>query len=134
MNMIKRLLTTLLISLISFVAIVDCSKPEPQTNNDEYYVKYVFEATNNVGYSRYWDCSISFTGEKGQVEMVFQTVNHLSYEVITGPFKFNSKVYATLDGGGFPNTSIQIFASKNNSPFALKGMENGSRLEYTINY
>ena len=134
--MIKRLLTTFAFALISFVVVVDCSKPNPlpNTNNDEYYVKYVFTATNNVGYNRYWDCNISFTGDKGQVEMQFQTVYQLSYEVVTGPFKYNTKVFATLDGGGFPNTSIQIFVSKNDSPFALKGMENGSRLEYTIDY
>lgn len=138
MMIMKRLLTTLFIAFVSFVAVVGCSKPEPeeqQTNKDEYYVKYLFEATNNVGYgSRYWDCSISFTSEKGQLEMAFPTVNRLSYEVITGPFGRNAKVYATLDGGGFPNTSIQIFVSKNDSPFALKGMENGSKLEYTIDY
>ena len=133
MKMIKKLLTTFTIALISFVAVVGCSKPEPQTNNDEYYVKYLFEAKNNVGYNRYWDCNISFTGEKGQVEMAFQSVYQLSYEVVTGPFKYNKKVYATLDSG-FQNTSIQIFVSKNDSPFALKCMENGSRLEYTIDY
>ena len=134
MKMMKKLLTTLLIALASFVAVVGCSKPEPQVNNDEYYVKYLFEATNNVGYSRYWDCNISFSDEKGQVEMAFPTVNSLSYEVITGPFSRNAKVYATLDGGGFPNTSIQIFVSKNNSPFALKCLTNEDRLEYTIDY
>lgn len=137
MKKMKRLLTTLLIALVSFVAVVGCSKPDPlqQPNNDEYYVKYEFKATNNVGYgSRYWNCNISFTGEKGQVDMGFQTINNLSYEVVTGPFKYGSKVYATLDGGGFPNTSIQIFVSKNDSPFALKGMTNEGRLEYTIDY
>ncbi len=130
----KRILTTLLIALVSFVAVVGCSKPEPQVNNDEYYVKYLFEGTNRVGYSVYRDCNISFTGEKGQVEMAFQAIIGLSYEVVTGPFKRNSKVYATLDGGGFPNTSIQIFVSKNDSPFALKGMTNEGRLDYTIDY
>lgn len=135
MKRMKRFLTKLFIVFVSLVTLVGCSKPEQQVNNDEYYVKYLFEATNNVGYSnRYWDCNISFTGEKGQVEMAFPTVNRLSYEVITGPFRRNAKMYATLDGGGFPNTSIQIFVSKNDSPFALKGMENGSRLEYTIDY
>ena len=132
--MIKRLLTTFAISLLSFVAVVGCSKPDLLPNNDEYYVKYVFKATNAVGYNQYRNCNISFTGDKGQVEMVFQTVSGLSYEVVTGPFKYNTKVYATLNGNGFPNTSIQILVSKNDSPFALKGMANGSRLEYTIDY
>ncbi len=135
-KMKNRFLTTLLIALASFVAIIGCSKPEPeqQTNKDEYYVKYLFEGTNRVGYNVYRDCAISFTSEKGQVEMAFMTVNGLSHEVITGPFNYGSKVYATLDGGGFPNTSIQIFVSKNDSPFALKGMTNEGRLEYTIDY
>lgn len=132
----KSLLTTLFIAFVSLVVVAGCTKPEPeqQTNKDEYYVKYLFEGTNRVGYSVYRDCNISFTSEKGQVEMAFKTVNHLFHEVITGPFKYNSKVYATLDGGGFPNTSIQIFVSKNDSPFALKGMTNEGRLEYTIDY
>lgn len=132
----KRLLTTLLIAFVSFAAVVGCSKPEPeqQTPKDEYYVKYLFEGANPVGYNVYRNCNISFTSEKGQVEMAFNSVIHLSHEVITGPFKYNSKVYATLDGGGFPNTSIQIFVSKNNSPFALKGTANIDRLEYTIDY
>ena len=132
----RKVLTTFLIVLVTFVAVVGCSKPEAhqQANNDEYYVKYLFEGTNRVGYNVYRDCKISFTGEKGQVEMAFNSVIQLSYEVVTGPFKYNSEVYATLDGGGFPNTSIQIFVSKNDSPFALKGMDNGSRLEYTIDY
>ena len=133
----KRLLIIATALITAILSLNGCSKPDPlpDTNNDEYYVNYLFEAKNNVGYgTRYWDCNISFTGEKGQVEMAFQTVNQLSYEVVTGPFKYGKKVYATLDGGGFPNTSIQIFVSKNDSPFALKGMENGSRLEYTIDY
>ena len=136
MKKMKRLLTTFLIVLVTFVSVVGCSKTEAhqQANNDEYYVKYLFEGTNRVGYNVYRDCKISFTGEKGQVEMAFNSVIQLSYEVVTGPFKYNSKVYATLDGGGFPNTSIQIFVSKNDSPFALKGMDNGDRLEYTIDY
>lgn len=136
MKKMKRILTTSLIALVSLIAVVGCSKPEPeqQTNNDEYYVKYLFEGTNRVGYNVYHDCTISFTSEKGQFEMAFKTVIGLSHEVVTGPFKYGSKVYATLDGGGFPNTSIQIFVSKNDSPFALKGMTNEGRLEYTIDY
>lgn len=129
-----RLLTSLLIALASVAAVAGCTNPEPQADNDEYYVKYVFEGTNRVGYNIYRDCKISFTSEKGQVEMVFKTVNQLSYEVVAGPFKYNSKVYATLDGGGFPNISIQISVSKNDSPFAIKGIDNGGRLEYTIDY
>ena len=136
MKMMKSSLATLFIAFVSLFMAVGCSKPEPeqQINKDEYYVKYLFEGTNRVGYSVYRDCNISFTSEKGQVEMAFNTVNHLSHEVITGPFKYNSKVYATLDGGGFPNTSIQIFVSKNDSPFAFKGMTNEDRLEYMIDY
>ena len=132
----KRLLTIWLIVLVSFVAVIGCSKPEThqQTNNDEYYVKYLFEGKNRHGYNIYRDCAISFTNEKGQVEMAFKTVNGLSNEVVTGPFNYGSNVYATIDGGGFPNTSIQIFVSKNDSPFALKGMTNEGRLDYTINY
>lgn len=134
--MMKRLLITLQIALVTLVAVIGCSKPETeqQTNKDEYYVKYLFEGTNNVGYNFYRNCNISFTSEKGQVKMAFNTVKRLSHEVITGPFKYNSTVYATLDGGGFPNKSIQVSVSKNDSPFALKGMTNGGKLEYTIDY
>ena len=132
----KRLLIIATALLAALSSLNSCSKPDPlpNTNNDEYYVKYLFEGTNRVGYNVYRDCKISFTGEKGQVEMEFQTIIGLSHDVITGPFKYGSKVYATLDGGGFPNTSIQIFVSKNDSPFALKGMTNEGRLEYTIDY
>lgn len=132
MNKIKNLISIILI----LFCCIGCSKlePEQQINKDEYYVKYLFEGTNRIGYNVYRDCNISFTSESGQVKMAFNTVNHLSYEVITGPFKYNSKVYATLDSGGFPNTSIQILVSKNDSPFALKGMTNEGRLEYIINY
>lgn len=133
LHLFFRFLTTLLIAFASFAAVVGC-EPEPQADNDEYYVKYVFDGTNRVGYNIYRDCKVSFTGEKGQVEMVFKTVRQLSYEVVTGPFKYNSKVFATLDGGGFPNTSIQILVSKNGSPFSLKGTDNGGRLEYTIDF
>lgn len=136
MKMIKKVLMITCITFASLVAVIGCSKPEleQQINKDEYYVKYLFEETNRVGYNIYRNCSISFTSEKGQVEMVFNTVNYLSHEVITGPFKYNSKVYATLDGGGFQNTSIQIFVSKNDSPFVLKGMTNENKLEYIIDY
>ena len=132
----KRILTTMLMALASFFAVISCSKPEhdSRTNNDEYYVKYLFEAANNVGDTHYRDCSISFTSDEGQVKMAFKTVLRLSHEVVTGPFKYGSRVYATLNGGGFPKTSIQIFVSKNDSPFALKRMDNGGRLDYTIDY
>ena len=139
----KRLLiiTTALITAI--FSLNGCSKPDPLPKKDEYYVKYVFEATNDVDYeSRYWSCCVSYTSEKGQVIVDFKPVDHLSYEVVTGPFEYGSKVFATLYGDGFPNTSIQIFVSKNDSPFELKGtengtnkgVENGTELEYTIDY
>lgn len=132
----KKLLIIVTAFFTAILSLNGCSKSEleQQTNKDEYYVKYLFEGTNSVGINFYCNCNISFTSEKGQVEMTFNAVNHLSHEVITGPFKRNSKVYATLDADRFPNTSIQIFVSKNNSPFALKGMTNEGMLKYTINY
>lgn len=136
MYKMKKLLIIATAFFTAILSLNGCSKSEleQQTNKDEYYVKYLFEGTNNVGINFYCNCNISFTSEKGKVEMTFNAVNHLSYEVITGPFKRNSKVYATLDGDRFPNTSIQIFVSKNNSPFALKDMTNEGMLKYTINY
>ena len=135
MKTMKRLLTTLYIVLASLVAMTGCSKvePEPLPDNDEYYVKYAFTGNNERGFFR--DCKISFTTErKEQLEMTFSTINVLSYEVVTGPFKYDSKVYATLYGEKLLISSIQIFVSKNDSPFALKGMTNEGRLEYTIDY
>ena len=117
------------------LCLAGCSKSAQSiNNNDEYYVKYVFEGGNTTGYNIYRNCKITFTGETGkQVDMSFGT-SHLSYEMITGPFKYHDKVSATFDGGGFTYMSIQIYVSKNNSPFALKCLSNGGYLEYTIDY
>ncbi len=152
MNKMKnRFLTTLLISLVSFVAVVGCSKPEPdpQPNNDEYYVKYVFSC-QVIQYGKSYATPYSVTFTNSSLEEQIREYKSLEKEeIICGPFKHNNKVdislshnyYDNVGGSSHVQSTIDVYVSKNNSPFALKKTDSSSSqkpyttsLEYTIDY
>lgn len=151
MKMMKRFLTTLLIALASFVAVVGCSKHEPdsQPNNDEYYVKYEFSCqVIQYGKSYATPYSVTFTNSSLK-EQIREYKSLEKEEIICGPFKVNDKVgislshnyYDNVGGSSHVQSTIDVYVSKNNSPFALKKTESSSSqkpyvtsLEYTIDY
>ena len=142
----NRLLTTLLIAFTSFVAVVGCSNLESQ---DEYYVKYVFTC-QVVQYGRFYSTpyNVYFTDSNLQEQSRSFKIGE-EESVICGPFQYGNKVKLSLEhfyndnvgGSSSANTFLEIYVSKNNSPFALqKSVDNSSQnpqtttLEYTINY
>ncbi len=141
----KRSQTTLLIALVSFFAAIGCSK----LNTDEYYVKYVFTC-QVVQYGKVYPTSytVCFTDSNLQ-EQSRSFKSGKEESVICGPFKYGNGVklslehfyYDNVGGSSSANTFLEVYVSKNNSPFALqKSVNNSSQnpqtttLEYTIDY
>ena len=150
MKKMKKSLTTLLIALASFLAVVGCSKHNTdEFNTDEYYVKYVFTC-QVVQYGKIYPTpyTVYFTDSNLQEQSrSFKSGEEES--VICGPFKYGNEVKLSLEhfyhdnvgGSSSANTFLEIYVSKNNSPFALrKSVNNSSQnpqtttLEYTIDY
>lgn len=135
--------------IFSVFCLFNCSKPEPQVNNDEYYVKYVFSC-QVVQYKKVYTTPylIKFTNSNLKEDTrSYETVNE--EEISCGPFKYGDKLKISLEhyyhdnvgGSSQAQTLIDIYVSKNNSPFALKKTKSSSSqepyttlLEYIIDY
>ena len=127
----KRLLiiATAILTAISFIC---CSNSEQQIeNNDEYYVKYIFTHTK---YSTY-NATFTFTFTDEKLNQQTRTYNGTGEEeIVCGPFKLGDKITASCSNGGsdLHKMSLDVFVSKNNYPFALRG--SGYSIDFTIDY
>ncbi|MCP2042071.1 hypothetical protein [Pontibacter sp. HSC-36F09] len=140
---IYTFLTILFISLSLF----SCEKEEinSKTDSDKYYVKYVVESS--TGYPQGLLNFVITTGNQQSKNYVIAARS--PWEHIIGPVnkEFNSTIFVTK--GGPSNTrywdtilklQVQIFVSKNGSPYVLKKSNNSVilrdsvQLDFTIDY
>ena len=111
-------------------------------NNAEYYVKYHYYAN---GYQHYCFFDIIYINK--QTSNSDGAVNKISYqypysqakvidkELICGPFEYGDKVSLEMTNeSSVVSKLLEIYISKNNSPFALRKSSKGSLVEYTIDY
>ena len=137
----------LFILLISIVTIVGCNnddseiepKVEPKVESI-YYAKYNISAGNNTHFCKF---ALYFTDSYNKIsirnygENTTNSHGSKSYsdEIIVGPFKQNDTLKLSIN-----NTvsvyyyNMEIYVSKDNSPFALKAQTNTSSLEYIIDF
>ncbi len=129
-------------------------------NRDEYYVKYVYQAqflVNNSPQSMLDGYTFTYTDYDLCQHEVTSITSTSKNELVCGPFKYNDKIassiqYETIEDYykrvwgdywerqlqmtyGYSSfdymTSIEIYVSKNNSPFVRRKLVNG---EYVINF
>ena len=112
---------------------LSCKKDETETSitndnysitNDNYYVKYKISSNYPNIFSN-WSVT---TPQGNYTKNNYQT---RLWEETYGPVKKGFKCVAQVQNG-IP--TIEIYISKNNSPFALKASKSGGTLSYTIDY
>lgn len=109
-------ITTVFLAI--FIALSSCNKDEPIINdidkpiiNDNYYVKYVIKCSQ----SRYYVSKFSVNTDKGIV--YFSDYKSTYWTQTYGPVKKGFTATATAESV-YP--TIEIYASINQEPFALK--------------
>ncbi len=147
-EMMKRIMYLCVLAL----SLVGCNKDTKETPAEvasEYYVKYVFSC-KIIQYGKAYstDYSVTFI-DSGLQEQTrkYKTVDE--EELICGPFKYGDKMSISLKhyysdnagGSSTAQTLLDVYVSKNNSPFALRKSESSSSqrpnttsLEYVIDY
>ena len=112
-----------------------CEKAEPDPTkpdyNAEYYIRYEFKAVSSDP-SRRADCQVNYIDENGnKVDIDYYNINTLDYTIVRGPYKYGDTIETQLICGWcFMEASLEIFISKNNSPFISKKKETSSRFCY----
>lgn len=124
----NKVLKITMISLAIFMTLSSCKKDETETaTNDDYYVKYAI--TGNGTYIYFSDFSIS----TDQGNKSFSGYQYRSWNQTYGPVKkgFNASVSVKSS-----LVTVEIYVSKNNSPFALKASNAGSNSQvlYIIDF
>ncbi|SHL12066.1 hypothetical protein SAMN05216463_12356 [Xylanibacter ruminicola] len=114
-------------------------------NNVEYYVKYHW-LTNGIinGHAHFCIYDIKYVSSISSTNRPITNTINYSYpstkkhqiedEVICGPFKKSDKVSIEIfnEKSDFSRL-LEIYVSKNNSPFALKCSTDANKLDYVIN-
>lgn len=123
MNKILKI-TTVFLSI--FFVLSSCKKEVTETSitNDNYYVKYKISSNYPSIFSN-WSVT---TPQGNYTKNNYQT---RLWEETYGPVKKGFKCVAQVQNGA---PTIEIYVSKNNSPFALKATKSGGTLSYTIDY
>lgn len=131
----KRILIIATALLSAILSLTGCSKSEEQNNDvkntDEYYVKYVFTHTKYSTYPASF--SLTFTDEKFNLRTRAYDKSG-EEEIVCGPFKFGDTIKASCSNGGssLHKVNLDVYVSKNNYPFTLRG--SGNSIEFTIDY
>lgn len=137
------------LALIFTFSLLGCDKNdiEEDINNNEkenvdYYVKYHYYGNGGLHFC-YFNITFlnSVTSNSNSAENTivykypeFQT-RHIEDEIICGPFKKNDKVAIKMTNeSSVVNRLLEIYISKDNSPFALRKSTTSNKLEYTIDY
>lgn len=123
MNKTFKIIT---VFLSIFFVLSSCKKDETETSitNDNYYVKYNIFSNYPYIFSN-WSVT---TPQGNYTNNNYQT---RQWEQTYGPVKKGFKCEAQVENG---TPTIEIYVSKNNSPFALKASKSGGTLSYTIDY
>ncbi len=127
-----------LLFLICILPFMGCSGDEIEEDKElvtsEYYVKYCY---GGVTSNRAYHFSVQYTGvSNGSTKQFVSSyegyASKISDEKICGPFKYGDCVSLRMSGS-LLNTFLEIYISKDNSPFALK--KYGTEfIDYTIDY
>ena len=124
--------------LIFAVSLFGCKESDIEKSiNDDYYVKYHFYAD---GYNYVYFDIIYLNSVTSNSNPAINTDSYKGYksfenEKICGPFKKGDKVSIEMSNEtGVVNRLLEIYVSKNNSPFALRKSTSSKKLEYTIDY
>ena len=117
-------------------------KNSEPANKNEYYVKYHYQAN---GFQHY--CGFDIVYVNKETENSNPAVNTISYqypnvqsyridqELICGPFEYGEKASLRMTNeNSVLARLLEIYVSKNNSPFALRKSTTNNTLEYTIDY
>ena len=138
------------LTIASILSIMSCSKNDSDMNdnhenNVEYYVKYHW-FTNGVinGQAHFCIYDIKYVSSiSSNNSPITNTINYsypstkkhqIEDEVICGPFKKSDKVSIEIfnEKSEFSKL-LEIYVSKNNSPFALKSSTDSNKLNFIIN-
>jgi hypothetical protein len=112
--------------LFSILAVISCRKEDNNTK-DEYFIRYQFEKSSNVG--KIYNMVINYTGENGNS---IQTETKSDFETTIGPVKkgFISSINVIDKNASSTEYNLKIklkiFVSKNNGPFAEKAINDKS--------
>ena len=129
-----------LLICLAFLGLVSCSKDDcncgsssPETA--EYYVRYELE-TGFIGTTR--DMTVSILNDKGQT-LTYDISTGQDMEVVVGPVQFGYTAEIEVNVSQYTaHLNPMIFVSKNNSPFALKAIDDVTAgtvsLTYTIDF
>lgn len=108
----------------------------------EYYVKYHYYGDGGYHYCNFsikYLNSVTSNSNPAENTITYTYPNtksqHIENEIICGPFKKNDKVSIEMyNESSVSSRLLEIYVSKENSPFALRKNTNSSKLEYTIDY
>ena len=95
-------------------------------DKDVYYVKYTIKG--NGAYGRFSNWSVT-TPNGGYSNNGYQTT---SWTQTYGPTKKGFNCNVNIKNYIYQKPTIEIHVSKNNEPFALKEIKNGTSASYTI--
>ena len=120
--------TLMIISALTIFTFSSCNKEEVDNNetviNDNYYVKYVISCSYPKIFSNW-----SVTTPQGEYTKNGYQIRH--WEQTYGPVKKGFKCEVIVGNG---KSTIQIYVSKNQEPFALKTTKTGKSASYTIDF
>ena len=131
-----------LIALTLMIFVNACSKDSSSTKvEDEYYIKY--EIISNASPYTGVKLNTSFINEKNETNLI--THNTGTWETTIGPVKKGFGTYISTTKNNWSGAaenhlriSINIYTSKNGSPFAIKKYDNittaraNAKLGYTV--
>ena len=155
----KKVLNVLFV-LLCLAACQNKDNSQKNENQDEYYVKYLYQAqflVNNNPQSMPDGYTFTYTDYDLSQHEVTSITSTKKIDLVCGPFKYNDKISASIQYETIENnykrvwgdywekqlqttygyssfdymTSIEIYVSKNNSPFVQRELVNG---EYVINF
>lgn len=119
---------TFVVSALTVFAFSSCKKENTETpTNDNYYFKYVIKGNGTYGRFSNWTATTPqgpYTNSGTQVSSWNQT-----YGPVSKGFKCEVQIGNYISGA----PTIEIHASKNSEPFALKVTKTGNSATYTIN-
>ena len=140
----------LLFGCVLLLCLTECSKPvKPIDSSDEYYVKYVF-CCEVVQYGKSYSTPYSVTFIDSFLKQQIRNYKTIEKEeIVCGPFSYGDKIGISLEhyyhdnvgGSSQAQSIIEVYLSKNNSPFSLRKTESSfsqepytTSLEYIIDY
>lgn len=126
LNMKKSLFTTLLMLMVSF-SFISCNKDNGITGN-KYYVRYEV----GVNTSHIPTTHITVNTDSGIQN--FEAVK--TFEEIFGPVNkdFCAEIDVNVEWGGNSKTTVSIYVSKNDGPFALKAYKSVNSSKINLSY